>query len=1218
MYSRSMTATFVLCAVLLAVGIAPAAPGPSQSVLWAEGGLFGRWQPADEVVELRTEHSKTFDNRDGTFSLLLSGPLHRLDSQGRWVDLDEAAVLANGGARGALLTGAESTRSIGNGPGIDNHIWGADVPYFRCQYLYLSTELMFNGWITALGFFGDGDGGGGDTINFARHWLKDTNYTSFASGAWDEPGNLAWGEGTLHIEERAGWVSQRLDEPVMHVHGKNLLVSYYHQDGTVERSQWYRFHSTGTTNRGKRGRSNSVNPPPQTVMTTRADILITYVPVFPDLQTVAILAPVDTVAHQAVVTPRATVRNNGPVPAISYSVRLNINGSYSNTQNKTELGIGGQTTISFGNWTASTLGDFAVACTTMLAGDTAPENNRATAAGFVRRLDAEALELVTPGAMVDSGERIVPQVRVRNNGNTTVTFPVLLTINGGYSNYAGAVNLGPGETRLLNFAEWTPPTRGSFTFTATTQLSGDQSSANNTVSRSVLVRVLDVAPVAITVPGAQVDSGQALLPAVTVRNRGNTTIQCELRVAISPDYSAAVTVSGLGPNESRSVALPQWLPVLRGPASVACTTSLAGDMVPDNDAIGGATFVAVRDVAVLSIEAPACSIPAGPIEARCRLMNHGNIRTPVAARFSVDAQPELFALIALNAGLPVGAETTVVFPELVIPVGDHVGLCSLYTAGDQVPDNNTLQTQFFAGSVDVAVVHILAPPTAVDTAAAVIPAVRVRNHGTVTALFDALFTIEQDGALEYESRRLALAADPGTELTVTFDEWTGERRPGRHLARCSVYATGDEQPANDTISRTVTVFIELAPHGWTELAPLPAGRTGRPAKDGAWLAYEASTAGIYAAKGNRTGDFFRYDPVSRGWLDRSPQPAGPENKPSGKGAAACSDNNGRIYAVKGNGTRAFWCYDVHADTWQQLADVPEGPSRARLKGGSDLAYVDHGDSQYVYLLKGRKSEFYRYNTATGEWQVLPDAPAGARPKWDKGSWLCADGSGRLFAHKAKYHELHTFDPIEGRWLEQTDGIPFASRQTGRSRKAKDGSDATLMGDAIYAFKGGNTQEFFNLRLPTREWVEKETIPAFGTTGKRKRVKAGGALASDGALIYALKGNATCEFWVYVPAAEGEAIRGGVQAREVPAQATLAVGPNPARAAAAVRWSGLLPAHSPLLTLYDASGRVVLTRTLDRSTAGTLTLDVSSLPAGVYLLRAGAPGIGPSQKLVISR
>jgi hypothetical protein len=53
-----------------------------------------------------------------------------------------------------------------------------------------------------------------------------------------------------------------------------------------------------------------------------------------------------------------------------------------------------------------------------------------------------------------------------------------------------------------------------------------------------------------------------------------------------------------------------------------------------------------------------------------------------------------------------------------------------------------------------------------------------------------------------------------------------------------------------------------------------------------------------------------------------------------------------------------------------------------------------------------------------------------------------------------------------------------------------------------------------------------------------------------------------------------------------------------------------------LSVYDAAGRTVFTRSLGRSTAGALPL--TGLPAGVYLVKLSSPGLTQAQKLVLQR
>ncbi|MBM3323043.1 T9SS type A sorting domain-containing protein, partial [candidate division WOR-3 bacterium] len=140
-------------------------------------------------------------------------------------------------------------------------------------------------------------------------------------------------------------------------------------------------------------------------------------------------------------------------------------------------------------------------------------------------------------------------------------------------------------------------------------------------------------------------------------------------------------------------------------------------------------------------------------------------------------------------------------------------------------------------------------------------------------------------------------------------------------------------------------------------------------------------------------------------------------------------------------------------------------------------------------------------------------------------------------------------------------------------------------------------------------------PALGSANSKKKVKTGGDLTGAGPLLYALKGNKCLEFWRYVPASAPvraqPRLQTGIQAlSSLTDRSALAIMPNPLRAGFAtlqwdmtpfgsVRWRGV-----PSITIFDATGRQVMQSSLPVMT-GSSTLDLRSLPAGVYLARLGA-------------
>ena len=249
-----------------------------------------------------------------------------------------------------------------------------------------------------------------------------------------------------------------------------------------------------------------------------------------------------------------------------------------------------------------------------------------------------------------------------------------------------------------------------------------------------------------------------------------------------------------------------------------------------------------------------------------------------------------------------------------------------------------------------------------------------------------------------------------------------------------------------------------------------------------------------------------------------PWPVGVEAKPPYKGSVGCADGDRPNLRDQGQQHPGLLALRRRDQAWTQLADVPLGTSPTRRsRAATDLVYVDEGESTATCTCSRATRPSSGATTPTsGSWHSLPDAPAGALAKWDKGSWLALGRRRRIYAHKAKNHELYAFDLAAGTWGPALTGMPLLNTQTGKSKKSKDGGCGAALGDALYALKGGNTQDFYALDLGTMAWTENDTMPAFGSTAKKKRVKAGADIVTDGEVLYALKGNKTLEFWRYVP------------------------------------------------------------------------------------------------------
>ncbi len=551
--------------------------------------------------------------------------------------------------------------------------------------------------------------------------------------------------------------------------------------------------------------------------------------------------------------------------------------------------------------------------------------------------------------------------------------------------------------------------------------------------------------------------------------------------------------------------------------------------------------------------------------------------------------------------------------------GNWAIVCSTRAVGDVNPTNDWRRGAFAVGlAADFGVAAILAPVGSHDPGDTVRPAARIRcNYAqrpyTVRTWF---FLAKPGGARVYSDSVDISNMAQGQESLLVYRPMVLDSTAGLWSTKCSLYLLADTFAGNNIMSGSFRVGVQAPATGWHEVSP---SVPGTPAKDGAWLAGNLSV-GIYCAKGNKTGEFYHFDPGSSSWTTLSQIPAGREGKPPYKGAVGVADGRGHVYALKGNNTLGFYKYSAARNAWLQLDDVPLGGGK-RVKGGSDLVYVQRGDSECVYLLKGIGNEFYRYQVtgeSSGTWQQLASVSG---DKWQAGSWLCADGSNRIYAQQARTHAFQYYNTSSGSWQSVSSTMPFISRYTGKSKKSKDGGSAAWYSGSIYALKGGGTQEFYKFTAATGTWTELETIPLFGSTGKKVKVKAGGDIVNCADWFYALKGAKTNEFWSYrepvmmsaLPGPSGVAVTAAIDGPG----AKLVI-PNPLRAGPvklALGIQGTRLAGRPVrVSVLDAAGRRLWSQVCARQPE--LALDLSALAPGVYLLKVDEPGCSRTAKLLL--
>jgi hypothetical protein len=191
--------------------------------------------------------------------------------------------------------------------------------------------------------------------------------------------------------------------------------------------------------------------------------------------------------------------------------------------------------------------------------------------------------------------------------------------------------------------------------------------------------------------------------------------------------------------------------------------------------------------------------------------------------------------------------------------------------------------------------------------------------------------------------------------------------------------------------------------------------------------------------------------------------------------------------------------------------------------------------------------------------------------------------------------------------------------TGKRKKAKDGSAGVVRDGILYAIKGGNTQEFWRLDIDRGLWSELDTIPAVGSTGRKKRIKGGGDMTFGCGQLFVLKGGKTLENWAWGPLGQaqgaGPGRRDGLQSdcRLPIGVSGLQAERNPVPVGQARLHYSLPTFGTAWLEVVDASGRVV-SRRLVTGSGGSVAL--SGLGRGVYVARLAGPGWSRSLKLTV--
>ncbi|MEO0108807.1 MAG: S8 family serine peptidase, partial [candidate division WOR-3 bacterium] len=421
-----------------------------------------------------------------------------------------------------------------------------------------------------------------------------------------------------------------------------------------------------------------------------------------DVLSAKVATPSGIVDSGTTVIPACSVYNCGNRTE-TFNVRMKISDGYNAAAQVTNLAPSTWARVLFAPWTARSRGSNAVSCSTELTGDEAAGNDKALGQVRVMAHDVAARVIKAPAAVVDSGIPLVPACSLFNYGNAAEgPYAVWMKIGSAYSALGLVLSHPAGANGYVTFPAWTPPGAGTFAVSCSTCLTIDGNRANDRVSGSVTVAAYDLAPLEIVAPRGRIAPGAAA-PQVVVHNYGNSRESCAVwcRINSSPAYSQIVVLRAGLPSGDTTLIFPSWTAVDSGDYLVRCTTLLALDQIPANDAVQSQFSVYFTDVAVSEISYPN----------RLRPVDTAAVIVPVVQIQNLGELPASFKTYLVITG-PVNWSDSILVPDTcqlppltskyVVfdswpkphPIGNYTARCSTWMFLDGNSRNDTLSSSF--------------------------------------------------------------------------------------------------------------------------------------------------------------------------------------------------------------------------------------------------------------------------------------------------------------------------------------------------------------------------------------------------------------------------------------------------------------------------------------------------------------------------------------------
>lgn len=201
--------------------------------------------------------------------------------------------------------------------------------------------------------------------------------------------------------------------------------------------------------------------------------------------------------------------------------------------------------------------------------------------------DGIPLSIVVPSDTVLTDSIYIPQAWVRNIGDFSETFNVVITIDG-YVDTSTVFSLSPSDSVQVAFGPWNVPADDStqYIISICTFVPDDYDTTNDCLFKPVFAYSADydAGLISIDAPGDTVFTDSLITPAATVGNFGNVPETFDV-IATIDGYADTVRVTGLPPDSATQRTFKNWEvpPTDSVTYTMVVCTNAAGDIDTTND-----------------------------------------------------------------------------------------------------------------------------------------------------------------------------------------------------------------------------------------------------------------------------------------------------------------------------------------------------------------------------------------------------------------------------------------------------------------------------------------------------------------------------------------------------------------------------------------------------------------------------------------------------------